>query len=171
VRLGTQAASSAPHRGLGSHYCLSVDSHLESLAVGPRYRFADWPNTVMPRGPVGVYTVWLGASFLYVGMSWKEHTERGLWGRMNSHASGRRSGDQFCVYICDRFVVPKLSAEEQRLVGADELKLDDLTRGFIADNLDYRFALTESGDQARSLERRVRSEGLLGCGLPFLNPA
>ena len=32
-----------------------------------------------------------------------------LWTRLGSHASGRRSGDQFNVYICDRFVVPALT--------------------------------------------------------------
>jgi hypothetical protein len=30
---------------------------------------------------------------------------KGLWTRLNAHASGRRSGDQFCVYIGDRQVV------------------------------------------------------------------
>ena len=38
---------------------------------------------------------------------------KGLWTRLNSHAIGRSSGDQFCVYACDRFVVPHLSDHQQ----------------------------------------------------------
>jgi hypothetical protein len=43
---------------------------------------------------------------------------RGLWTRLNAHASGRRSGDQFCVYICNRFVVPELTPSQQRELAA-----------------------------------------------------
>jgi len=35
-----------------------------------------------------------------------------LYTRLRSHASGRRSGDQFCIYVADRFVLPTLSQED-----------------------------------------------------------
>jgi len=50
-----------------------------------------------------------------------------LWTRLNSHASGRRSGDQFCVYVCDRFVVPALSVAQQAQIAEGRLALDKLT--------------------------------------------
>ena len=65
----------------------------------------------MPRPCVSA--VWNRAGhFIYVGMAGRGETAaaRGLgpFGRLNSHASGRRSGDQFCVYICDRLEVERL---------------------------------------------------------------
>jgi hypothetical protein len=92
---------------------------VQELEAGPRHRFQDWPNDQVPRRAAGVYTVWDGGRLLYVGMSGRAMTAadlevrpngrvvaRGLWTRLNAHAAGRRSGDQFCVYVCDRFVVP-----------------------------------------------------------------
>ena len=63
---------------------------------------------------------------------------KGLRTRLNSHAMGRRSGDQFCVNVCDRFVVPRLTSEQQREIGDGLLSLDALTKKYIHDNLDYR---------------------------------
>jgi hypothetical protein len=45
-----------------------------------------------------------------------------------AHASGRRSGDQFNVYICDRFVIPALVPEQQSKIG---LCLDQLTGHYV----------------------------------------
>jgi hypothetical protein len=66
----------------------------------------------------------------------------GLWTRLNSHASGRRSGDQFNVYVCDRFVVPALTPGQQRQI---------------------------DGTTVLAAERAVRA-GCLAAGKPFLNP-
>ena len=95
---------------------------------------------------------------------------KGLWTRLNSHASGRRSGDQFCSYICDRFVVPHLSLQEQGQVADGELALDALTRKLIHDRYEYRFVTTPDGATAFALEREVQ-RGALSAGKPFLNPA
>ena len=80
---------------------------------------------------------------------------KGLWTRLNSHASGRRSGDQFCSYICDRFVVPHLSLQEQAQVADGESALDALTRKLIHDRYEYRFVTTPDGAAAFALEREV----------------
>src|SRR5215469_11648036 len=98
---------------------------LSSLASGQRYRFADWPNPEVPNWRAGVYTVWDGDSFMYVGMAGRNmasdahlHPEveattvKGIRDRLDAHANGRRSGDQFCVYVCDRLVLPTLSQSE-----------------------------------------------------------
>ena len=36
----------------------------------------------------------------------------GLVTRLHSHASGRLSGDQFCVYVANRLVIPSLKPED-----------------------------------------------------------
>jgi hypothetical protein len=82
-------------------------SMVQELAAGPLFRFADWPDDRVPRRAAGVYTVWRADEFLYAGMSGRgaqredfvvdsgqRSPARGLWTRLNSHASGRRSGDQ-----------------------------------------------------------------------------
>jgi hypothetical protein len=94
---------------------------------------------------------------------------KGLWTRLHSHASGRRSGDQFNVYICDRFVVPGLTTEQQYQIGAGTLLLDQMTRQFIHDQLTYRYAVLADDAQALALEREIRA-GSLEPGRPFLNP-
>ena len=144
-------------------------SALDELKAGAQHRFSDWVNTPIPRGPTGVYTIWHENLFVYVGMSWKE-SSRGLWGRMDSHASGRRSGDQFCVYVSDRFILPTLSADDLKDIAQGERRLDLLVREYIQTHFSYRYVLTETGAEARSIENQIRTEGLPGVGKPFLNP-
>ncbi|MFN8031864.1 MAG: hypothetical protein U0Q47_01025 [Mycobacterium sp.] len=129
----------------------------------------------------GVYTIWERGRLIYVGMAGRGLTAedidapdepmkaKGLWNRLNSHASGRRSGDQFCVYVCDRFVVPQLSPEQQAKVGDGTLSLDAVTRGCIHDRFEYRYVTTADGSDALALEREVQ-RGALAVGKPFLNP-
>ena len=152
------------------------------LEAGPLHRFRDWPNDQVPRRAAGVYTVWDGDRLVYVGMSGRAMTAedleastgsravpKGLRTRLNAHASGRRSGDQFCVYICDRFVVPALTPSQQHQLAGGGLSLDDLTRRFIRDRLAYRFVVTADGTEAARLEAEAR-RGALSVGRPYLNP-
>ncbi len=93
----------------------------------------------------------------------------GLWTRLRSHATGRRSGDQFNVYICDRFVVPTLTQEQQQAIAAGRLLLDQMTKNFINQNLTYRYLVCQDGTEALAIERSVRA-GELPAGRPYLNP-
>jgi hypothetical protein len=84
-----------------------------------RHRFSDWPNADVPAVAAGVYAVWEGDLLIYCGMSERGFEKAlagkaklGLTTRLASHASGRLSGDQFCVYIANRLVIPKLSGEQ-----------------------------------------------------------
>jgi hypothetical protein len=155
---------------------------VQELEAGPPHRFQDWPNDQVPRRAAGVYTVWDGERLLYVGMSGRAMTAedlevsaggrvvaKGLWTRLNAHSSGRRSGDQFCVYVCDRFVVPALTPSQQHQLAAGGLSLDNLTRSFVHDRLAYRFVVTADGAEAARLEAEVR-RGALSVGRPYLNP-
>jgi hypothetical protein len=85
------------------------------------------------------------------------------------HASGRRSGDQFCVYVADRLVLPRLSPSGIQEIADGRASMDAAVRGFIHEYLGYRFVLVEDGTTARRLEALVRA-GALG-ELPLLNPS
>jgi hypothetical protein len=138
---------------------------------GRLHRFSDWPIDDLSRRP-GVYTIWKGDEFIYVGMAGrgvkaedandpqKVKKLKGLWGRLNQHASGKRSGDQFCVYVCDRFIVPALERPDLDLLAGGKLNLDERTGDYIREN--YTFRLVEKPDDpsARALESEVRQGGL-----------
>lgn len=143
-------------------------------------RFADWPDPRVPRRAAGVYTIWDQGKLLYAGMSGRgaqaedfavdsNGKAAGLWTRLHSHASGRRSGDQFNVYICDRFVVPLLTQDQQKAIASGQLLLDHMTKDFISQNLAYRYLICRDGTDALTIERSVRA-GQLAAGRPYLNP-
>jgi hypothetical protein len=158
------------------------DDLLAALGSGPAYRFTDWPNPEVPNWRAAVYTVWDADVLVYMGMAGRglragghesekalaSTRARGLRDRLNSHASGRRSGDQFCVYVADRLVLQTLTQADTTSVARGELSLDALTRQYIHDHLSYRFVVTEDGRAALSLELRVQ-QGALG-ERPLLNP-
>ena len=103
----------------------------------PRHRFSDWPNLDVPAVAAGVYVVWDGDTLIYCGMSGREFDKAvasakvkfGLVTRLASHASGRLSGDQFCVYVANRLVIPSLTRPTGQ-VWHGELNLDSLTKAY-----------------------------------------
>lgn len=153
---------------------------VQELQDAAALKFADWPHPRVPRRAAGVYTIWRDENLLYAGMSGRgaqaedfivstDGKATGLWTRLNSHASGRRSGDQFNVYICDRFVIPTLTRDQQQAIGSGQLFLDRMTRDYIRENLTYRYLICRDGTEALEIERSVRA-GQLPVGLPYLNP-
>lgn len=83
----------------------------------PRFKFSDWPNAAVPLNAAGVYAIWHASELLYIGMSGREIEKNrqkkryGLYNRLNAHASGRLSGDQFCVYVANRLVIPTITPD------------------------------------------------------------
>ena len=154
---------------------------LAELRDGPLYRFGDWPNPAIPNGLVGVYTVWRGDQLIYVGMAGRALSPgadasgpasaklTGLRSRLASHASGRRSGDRFCIYVFDRLVLPTLSLQQIQDAARGQLSLDGLTRQLIRESLSYRFTVVSDAVTARAAEREIQREGLTN-GPPLLNP-
>lgn len=142
-----------------------------------RQRFEAWPNPAIPPVAAGVYAVWEGALLVYCGMSGREHEKAvtsgrsryGLVTRLASHASGRLSGDQFCVYVANRLVIPSLKAEQLAQFGTGELTLDSLTKAYIHTRLEYQFAIVGSSAEAYALEKCCR-EGIVFGAKPLLNP-
>lgn len=137
----------------------------------------------VPRIAAGVYTVWHGSRLIYVGMAGGRLGEgisaatgasgsrqRGLWSRLKSHASGRRSGDQFCTYVADRFVLPALDPATIRAIGEGTVSFDELVEAYICEHLSYRFVVTRNGTEAATIERIVKVSGLPDAGRPLLNP-
>lgn len=158
---------------------MSTEAAIPGLETGKLFPFADWPNEEIPLVSVGAYTVWLGEQLLYVGYSGRNlrpheitraKKAKGLMTRIKSHRSGLRSGDAFCLFICDRFVVPKLDGEALQALARGEQLLDGLTRRFIRQELSYRFITTDGSESARRIEGQVRA-GILKAGKPLLNPA
>lgn len=142
-----------------------------------KYRFADWSPKLVPSVAAGVYAIWESELLVYCGMSGRGLTpesalqkkRHGLVTRLNSHASGRLSGDQFCVYVANRLVIPQLNVNHLSKFSTGELSLDALTKQYIYEKLDFQFAVTQSGEDAFRLEAECRSGQIFGCK-PKLNP-
>jgi hypothetical protein len=164
---------------------VTSDMHvaLAELRSGRLYRFDDWPNPAVSNGRIGAYTVWRDDQLIYVGMAGRaidaetsdaSHSVSGkltgLRSRLNSHASGRRSGDQFCIYVFDRLVLPTLSRQQIEDAARGQLSLDGLTRQLIRQALSYRFTLLRDATTARTVERRIQGEGPASQH-PLLNPS
>jgi len=150
----------------------------KDLSSGPIYLFADWPNVAVSTFGAGVYTIWHSdGRFVYVGMSGRgittetsrRNTPQGIYTRLQSHASGRRSGDQFCVYVADRLVLPALSQDDITAIASGRHQMDAFVRRYIHENLCYRFVMLPDGAAAYAVEAAIKS-GEWEHGRPFLNP-
>ena len=139
--------------------------------------FANWHPSLVPAVAAGVYAIWEGDTLVYCGMSGrgfnseigKTKAKHGLVTRLNSHASGRLSGDQFCVYVANRLVIPQLDSSQLIAFATGELTLDRLTKKYIREKLSFQFATTPTGEDAYALEALCRNGFVFGA-VPTLNP-
>lgn len=119
-----------------------------------------------------IYTIWdKKGVFIYVGIAGiqSDPTKRQGLTRLKAHASGRRSGDQFCIYVHDFYVLPKLvsSGDYTPKRGL----LDDLTKDYIRSNLTFKvkgFDGENSDSVVRSLEDKIK-RGVFDIPAPVLN--
>lgn len=159
----------------------NLEELVKQLSEAPLFQFSDWPCPDLPRVASGVYAVFdSSGAFLYIGMAGanlegakteyeqKPGKRSGLLDRLNSHATGHRSGDRFNVYIGDLFVLERLTAEEIRAISNQELSFDSLIRDFIRKNLSYRFIVT-AHTEVRPLESFIQTHGIDGTK-PSINP-
>ena len=142
------------------------------------YWFRDWPNAEIPLVAAGVYSIWHNENLIYCGMSGREienpqnqsKKKYGIYNRLNSHASGRLSGDQFCVYVANRLVIPELDHKDLELFASGEVNLDQLTKDYIHSKFSYRYLIVDSSSEAFELENHCKSGNVFGQK-PYLNPA
>ena len=119
-----------------------------------------------------IYTVFLDKTeYIYVGiggLSGSTVKDRNPRSRIIQHSQGRRSGDQFCIYIQDFYVIPQLVGQHYT---PKKGFLDQLTKEFIQSRLTYRYLVVQTEDShavVRKLERELQSD-VHGFGLPKLN--
>jgi hypothetical protein len=156
---------------------MGANLHKNNIRFSKRYSFSEWPNRNVPQVVAGVYAIWNDDDLFYCGMSGRDiegatasnRKRYGLITRLNSHASGRLSGDQFCVYVANRLVIPALSAVQLSQFKSGELTLDKLTKEYIHQHLSYQYVLVGSSREAYEVENLARKGELLGVK-PFLNP-
>lgn len=151
---------------------------IQQKKFSQRFRFCDWPNIDIPLITAGVYVIWENKQLVYCGMSGREiekykysnsKKKYGLINRLNSHASGRLSGDQFCVYVANRIVVPSLDPHMLEQFRDGTMNLDQLTKQYVRDRLEYQYALVESSEEAFAAENLCRDGTVFGLR-PYLNP-
>src|SRR5215203_6780390 len=107
------------------------DVLLAQLEHGPPHSFADFATlaALIPGSGAGVYTIWDDdGGLVYAGIAGRNPAGKGLASRLRSHASGRRSGDQFCVYVADHYVLPDLTREQIEAIRDSRLSMDTLVR-------------------------------------------
>lgn len=141
---------------------------LEVLKSGTLHPFTDSPRRHIRREVrSGVYTIWRGEELIYAGFAGRDGSKGGFVTRLVHHRRGDRSGDKFCVYVFDRYILPGLTASQIEAAAAGRLKLDPFIRKFIADELKYRYVPCGNQAEAVALEKRVIA-GDLGSR-PLLN--
>jgi len=121
--------------------------------------------------------IWQGEELLYAGMSGREiekavkdgKKKYGLVTRLASHASGRLSGDQFCVYVANRIVIPELKQSQLNKFRDGTVTLDQMTKKFIRTKLEYQYLLVDRSQDAYDLENHCRKGAIFGRK-PLLNP-
>ena len=144
---------------------MSWDSQLQELTTGTLHSFRDDLAAEGVPCAAGVYTIWdKEGSFLYVGRS------DNLRKRLNDHASGRRSGDQFCIYVQDRLVLKTLKSENIEAISEAEESLDDRVKECVQAHLHYRFVEIADEIIVKKLEDYIKQSGLHIAVQPLLNP-
>tara|TARA_B100001057_G_C22691917_1_gene888140 strand:- start:256 stop:717 length:462 start_codon:yes stop_codon:yes gene_type:complete len=114
-----------------------------------------------------LYSIFLNNEFIYIGRCGVTNFQHF---RLNSHRSGRRSGDQFCIYIQDFYVLPSLIKtlkENNEDYVFEKGRLDREVGNFISENLRLKY-LSVQKDDVVDLENRIR-EGKYGR-TPKLSP-
>ena len=142
-----------------------------------RFKFKNWPQKNFPAVAAGIYLIWDGQTLLYVSTAGKDldkalrsgKNKFGLITRLNSHASGRATGDQFCSLLSNRIVIPSLKSSELIKFREGSITLDQMTKKYIRTNIEYQYLLVENFQDAIDLEGYCRSGTIFGTK-PLLNP-
>jgi hypothetical protein len=144
---------------------------IAAILEGPLHEFAGFSPADLPSRGAGIYTIRdRDGSLVYVGVAGRNPDGAGLARRLRSHASGRRSGDQFCIYVADHYVLPELSARQVRAVASMQLSMDSLVREKVRGSCSFRVASASDYSAALAVESWVKAENA-PSGPPLLNPS
>ena len=141
----------------------------------PAISFKGHPRDHIPSFGSIIYTVWdENDRWIYVGIGGVGQSpntalkKRNPRSRILQHRSGLRSGDQFCIYVHDYFIVPNLDLENYEFRRGD---LDRMTKAFIQEKLFYRFMVFQTEDGRRLVRdlETVLKRGVRRFGKPLLN--
>ena len=151
---------------------MSVDISLLFSPDQPLRQFTTGNVSNVPSWGSIIYTVFLDSTeYIYVGiggLAGKTAQDRNPRSRIIQHSQGRRSGDQFCIYIQDFYVIPELIGSKYT---PKKGYLDQLTKEFIQSRLTYRYLVVQSEDSdqvVRKLERELQCDHH-GHGFPLIN--
>ena len=142
-----------------------------------KFKFKNWPKKNFPTVAAGVYVIWDDQTLLYVGTAGKDldkakksgKNKFGLITRLNSHASGRTAGDQFCSLLSNRIVIPSLTKTQIIKFKEGSVTLDQITKKYIRCNLEYQYLVVDNFQDAIDLEIHSR-RGAIFSTTPLLNP-
>lgn len=149
---------------------------ISHLFTGPEYSFQSRPDDPIPDSCAGVYTIWEGERFLYVGIAGRDLSKpskskvRGLKQRLRAHWKGGLGGDQFAVYVFERITAPELDKSQLKAMGEGTLTLIDLNQDYIRNRLSFRFIETHNYEKAMEIENLLKKGGFQNYSKPFLNP-
>lgn len=79
----------------------------------------------------------------------------GLITRIQSHASGRLSVDQFFGYVANCLVIPSLKPSEPPRFASGDLKLDSLTKKYIHQPLEFQYVVVDTSEGTYKLEHKA----------------
>ena len=152
----------------------------QEIQLSPLHEFSSWPNHDIPNVCSGVYTIYeADGTLIYVGMAGAalnpdavlrktaQQKKSGLVDRLNSHASGYRSGDRFNIYIGDLYVLRTLTSQQIAQIVSGNLSFDSLIKAFIRRELSYKYIIAPH-HQVRRIETYIQTEGLGGI-YPTIN--
>ena len=141
-----------------------------------RFKFKNWPKKNFPTVAAGVYVIWDDQTLLYVGTAGKDLAKAqksgkkkfGLITRLNTHASGRTAGDQFCSLLANRIVIPSITKTQIIKFKEGSVTLDQMTKKYIRSNLEYQYLVVENFQDAIDLEMHS-IRGAVFSTKPLLN--
>ena len=147
-------------------------------AFSKRFKFKNWPKTNFPALAAGIYVIWDEQTLLYVNTAGKDlekaqrsgKTKFGLISRLNSHASGRAAGDQFCSLLANRVIIPSLTSTQLNKFRGGSVTLDQMTKKYIRTNLEYQYLVVDNFQDAIDLEGHCK-RGAIFEQKPLFNPS
>ena len=101
----------------------------------------------------------------------EEAAQKEIWvsDSPESQAKSQLSGDQFNIYVANRFVVPSLNKDQQSQMFTGLLTLEILTQQYIHQNFRFRYLIGNHNNEAFAIERLLRG-GYIFNQRPHLNP-